>query len=77
MFEKLVPYLERAGGVDGCQGCQEVVLGSLNCWFGRIHLMVVWLYELDAGVIALNEVFYSLGVFIVEDVELGGRILRP
>ena len=67
--EEAIPELDRAIDVERSQRSDHVILCRLDCCFGGVHMMAVWLNKLNVGILAAYECFDDLGAFVVEDVE--------
>ncbi len=68
MWQKLVPKLEQAKHVDGCEGSNKVFLESADGAFGGVDAMIVRRDQLDFHLVGMDVLFNCLGSFIVHDV---------
>jgi hypothetical protein len=62
--------LEGEFAVGCCEGTNKVILESLDCAFGRVHVMIVRLNEHEFTILFGEEFLDLLGALIVHHIYL-------
>ncbi len=65
-----IPELEREFTVCCCQGTDKVILEGLNCVFGSIDAMVVWLDKKEVTLLLHGETLDLPAGLFVHDIQL-------